>query len=202
MDASKPSTTERLLNFAMLAVGFGVAVGVFWREGGWRNYDRTPLLMLGTLLGTVGITLLVTYVGVAREHPPAGASLIMLLVGAPLALLAWKLGYSSLFEGATRWWPSKPGFKCLALSTVDGLAILAALLATRRVTRVVHPVAAGASTGVAAGALAWVLVDLWCPVGHVEHVLLGHVLPLVILTAVGAWPGGRWLQARAQRKHP
>ena len=43
--------------------------------------------------------------------------------------------------------------------------------------------------GFAAGACAWVAVDLWCPVAYVPHVLLGHVLPLFVLAGAGALLG-------------
>ena len=63
-------------------------------------------------------------------------------------------------------------------------------LFTLRGVHSAHPRVAGAAMGSAAGAVAWLLVDLWCPVGHPAHVLLGHVLPMLILTAVGAFAGG------------
>ena len=61
-----------------------------------------------------------------------------------------------------------------------------------------HPRALGAAVATAIGASVWVLVDAWCPVGYPLHVLLGHVLPLVLLAAVGQWLGGRWLSVRAR----
>ena len=45
------------------------------------------------------------------------------------------------------------------------------------------------TAAVAAGAL----VDLWCPVAYLPHVLLGHILPLAIAAAFGAWAGRRLL---------
>ena len=56
-----------------------------------------------------------------------------------------------------------------------------------------HPVTSGAASGVAAGAGAWAMIDLWCPVAYPPHLLLGHVLPIVLLTVVGAVLGGRLL---------
>jgi hypothetical protein len=38
-----------------------------------------------------------------------------------------------------------------------------------------------------------VLMDLWCPVAHPQHLLLGHLLPIAALAALGAWAGHRWL---------
>jgi hypothetical protein len=35
----------------------------------------------------------------------------------------------------------------------------------------------------------WVLVDLWCPVAYLPHLLLGHVLPLALAVGAGAMLG-------------
>lgn len=153
--------------------------------------------MLGTLVGTLVIVAVVTYFSHAQGRALTGRRLVVLLVAAPVALFAWKVGYSHLFDGGDRWWPSKPGLKCMLLSTVDGTAILAGLIAARRGAEHQHPVATGAGMGIAAGALAWVLVDLWCPVGHPAHVFLGHVVPMFLLAAIGAWPGGAFIARRS-----
>ena len=42
----------------------------------------------------------------------------------------------------------------------------------------------------------WVLVDLSCPVAYVPHLLLGHVLPLLLITGVGAGLGQRFITLR------
>jgi hypothetical protein len=42
--------------------------------------------------------------------------------------------------------------------------------------------------------LAGTLVDLWCPIAFVPHVLLGHILPLVVVAMVGVWAGRRLLR--------
>jgi hypothetical protein len=41
-----------------------------------------------------------------------------------------------------------------------------------------------------------VLLELWCPVGHPGHLLLGHVLPMIAYGAVGYLAGRRWLPHR------
>ena len=62
-----------------------------------------------------------------------------------------------------------------------------------------HPRLTAAGVATAAGAGAWVLVDLWCPVGFVPHLLLGHVLPLVLLVTLSATLGSRILTLRVLR---
>ena len=52
--------------------------------------------------------------------------------------------------------------------------------------------------GLAAGAWGWVVVDLWCPVAYIPHLLLGHVLPLIVLAGVGALLGRAFLSLRSR----
>jgi hypothetical protein len=52
--------------------------------------------------------------------------------------------------------------------------------------------------GVAAGACAWIAVDVWCPVADIPHLLLGHVLPLFILAVAGALLGRTLLSLRSR----
>ena len=73
---------------------------------------------------------------------------------------------------------------------------LAALVWERRGSDPVHPRALGVALGVAAGTAAAGLVDLWCPVGHLPHLLTGHVAPILLLGALGALAGARALGVR------
>jgi hypothetical protein len=51
-----------------------------------------------------------------------------------------------------------------------------------------RPALHGAALGAAAGACAWALVELWCPVVHPGHLAVGHLLPLALLAGAGcAW---------------
>ena len=47
--------------------------------------------------------------------------------------------------------------------------------------------------GAAAGAWGGVMIDLHCEIAHEMHVALAHVLPVVVLAAVGAIVGRRVL---------
>jgi hypothetical protein len=94
-------------------------------------------------------------------------------------------------------WPERPGERCLALSLLVAAGPLLSFLAIRRGTPV-QPALNGAVIGFAAGAFAWVAADLWCPVGYVPHVLLGHVLPLAVLAGAGALLGRALLSPRCR----
>ena len=68
---------------------------------------------------------------------------------------------------------------------------LALILRSRHEKNPVAPVATGAARGAAIGAVAWVLVALWCPLVNPAHLALGHFLPLLLLSALGSWLGQR-----------
>jgi hypothetical protein len=59
----------------------------------------------------------------------------------------------------------------------------------------VHPIRSGILLGLASGALG-AIAEMWsCDINEPSHVISGHaILPGLILAAVGAWAGWRWLK--------
>jgi hypothetical protein len=200
--AREPSPTRgqrrrrsTLLYLAAAAAG----VLVFFLYGGVRPHDRPLSLLLGTVSGSALLAACGLWIALGRGRSMLGRSRLLLAATVaflPLALLAWKLGVSALFEGMSGAWPARPGFRCFALSLAVGLAPLAAALATRRRTDPLHPGSAGAAIGAACGLAAAALVDLWCPVAHLPHLLLGHLLPVALFALAGAALGARLLALR------
>jgi hypothetical protein len=114
---------------------------------------------------------------------------------ATVGFVGWRYGMGSLFGLADRW-PTRPGLRCLVLSIMTGaLPLFAALVAWRR-TDPITPVMTGAAFGAGAGLGSAVLVDLWCPVSYLPHLLLGHVLPIAVLAGLVALVGWRLLRLR------
>lgn len=168
-----------------------VSHGELLRLGGetaHHHLERSPWLVLATAGGALGVALAALWLALGRGGSMLGRPWSWLLAGIiliPFGLLAWKIGCSLAFGDAMMRWPERPGLRCLALSTLVGLVPLSALLALRR-QAFVNAELNGAAMGVAAGACAWVAVDLWCPVAYVPHLLLGHLLPLLLLAGIGA----------------
>jgi hypothetical protein len=109
-------------------------------------------------------------------------------------MLALKIGITLLIAPhLMEPWPGRVGFRCLGLSVAMAVPRLLAFVAFRRRSDPVHPGIAGAALGITAGVFAGALVDLWCPIAYVPHVLVGHILPLVVVAACGAWAGRRFL---------
>ncbi len=184
----------------VLFLGFGGLLTVFAIAGGVRPGPRPTLLFATTAAGAIVLALAAVWGAFGRGRSMLGRStwrLVALSLTIPAMLFAWKLGWSTRFE-LVEWWPGRPGLRCLGLSLAMGVTPLAAFAFSRRRSDPVHPEALGLALGVAAGACAWSLVDLWCPVAHPAHLLTGHVLPLVLLAAAG-WALGRTVIAVRRR---
>ena len=195
--AREPSPTRR-----ELAVQHGVVLGIvllvplllFIVLGGIRVGPRPSVLVLETALGSAMLAALFATVGVGRGRSMLGRPRSWLLTQVlltPVCLFGWRVLVSACYPQMMVEWVDRPGVRCFALSVLLACAPLFGLLWLRRGSDPLHPRLTAAAVGAAAGAGTWVLVDLWCPVGYVPHLLLGHVLPLLLLIVLGALVGGR-----------
>jgi hypothetical protein len=163
-----------------------------------QRLDRSVWLVVTTAGGALGVAATALWLALWRGRSMLGRSRSSLLYGSaliPVGLFAWKVISGLAFGYPMIAWPERPGLRCLSLSLLVASGPLLAFLAVRR-RAPIRPALNGAAMGVAAGACAWVAVDLWCPVASVPHLLLGHVLPLGILAAVGALLGDALLSLR------
>ena len=215
--AAETSPTRAAVNrrntfMAMIAAASGIGAfmifaglvseGELVRLGGelapLQHLERSVWLVVATAGGALGIAATALWLALGRGRSMLGRSRRWLLYGSvliPISLLAWKVGCSMAFGDAMVAWPERPGLRCLALSLLVAVGPLLAFLAIRR-SAPLQPALNGAAMGLAAGACAWVAVDLWCPVAHVPHVVLGHVLPLCVLAGAGALLGQALLSLR------
>jgi hypothetical protein len=179
----------------LIAAGLMGALALFFIKGGLRVTSRPPSLIALTSVGTaifvgVGMWLLFTRGPSGLRRPRT--VLLGAAVLSTVAFVSWRYGISALY-GRAGVWPDRVGLRCLVLSVgTGGLMLFAALMSWRR-SEPITPRATGAAFGAGAGLGSALLVDLWCPVGYVPHLLLGHVLPIAILSVAGALIGGRVL---------
>jgi len=197
--SSVPAPTRRQTLLArawLFGCGVAGALVIFFLKGGVRPTARPPLLIALTSVGTaafvgVGMWALFTRGRSMLGRPRLGLAAAAVL--SSLGFIAWRYGVSYLY-GWTGPWPERVGLRCLSLSVATGaLPLFAALLSWRR-TEPVTPMATGAAFGAGAGLGSAVLVDLWCPVSYLPHLLLGHLLPIAILAALGGVVGSRVLR--------
>ncbi len=181
----------------LFAAGIAGALAIFVMWGGLRVADRPPSLVALTSLGTATFAGLAMYVLFTRRGRSAlrrpTAWLALAALAGILGFLIFKYSVSAAY-GHTQARPDRVGFKCLRLGILTGALPLFAALASWRGSEPLTPVATGAAFGAGAGLGSAVLVDLWCPVGYVPHLLLGHVLPIVLLAVAGGLLGRRLLR--------
>ena len=111
---------------------------------------------------------------------------------APVVLLLWMRAFYGTYAEPFQ----RVGYRCLTYTLIMAATPLAAFMRFRRGVEPRRPSALGAAAGAACGGWAGVVVDLWCPLTDPSHALVGHVLPLVLLIAVGALVGSRLLGVR------
>lgn len=185
-----PTRAQLLMRNAPLAALLTLApLAIFLSMGGVRAAPRPAALVLETALGSGLLALLAAVSGFRRGRSMLGRPrvwLVSVVVFTPLSLLTWRILTSSRYPDMMRAWAERPGLRCFLLSCAMSLAPLLGVLWMRRRTTPANPRLTAASYAAAVGAAVWVLVDLWCPVGYVPHLLLGHVLPMALLMSLSA----------------
>jgi hypothetical protein len=78
------------------------------------------------------------------------------------------------------------GARCLAIAALVGFIVLVAFGWALRRAAPEATATRAAAIGACAGAWVGVAVFLFCPSADQQHLLLGHVLPVAVLTVVGA----------------
>src|SRR5688572_5654716 len=77
------------------------------------------------------------------------------------------------------------GLRCILVASVVGASVLAIFAVALRRAVAVAVGLRGAALGAAAGSWAGLAVFAFCPSGELQHLLVGHVLPIVLLTLCG-----------------
>jgi hypothetical protein len=169
---------------------------LFGEIGGVEHAAGRPVTSAAWILGgTAALALASTWLVLPFRRsmlsPPRGV-LLAVAVGVPLLvgawLLAWHVTYADPF--------TRTGWRCFTLTVLTAPWPFAALAAASRRVEPRHPGFAGAALGVVAGAWAAVMIELWCPLTTHQHVLVGHVLPLLALALAGSAIGSRIFRLR------
>ena len=158
--------------------------------------DSTPhmLVALGLL---VVLTLAATFIALARSG--RSADVTSLLLAASLVAPAYAAITLINPLHASDPFPPPPGLspwgaRCLVLATIVGGVALASLALALRRAIPVRSDLRGAALGAAAGAWAGLALFVFCPASEYEHLLVGHLLPVVALTVGGALGASRALR--------
>jgi hypothetical protein len=200
---ASPTRRQRVVGTALrMTSALVVPLLLFAMVGGAGLGPRPLGLVAITVLGTCVIAAWALFEGFDRGPSMLGRSRGRLLATAvlvPVAFLIWKVAATSGVPHMMDPWPDRPGLRCFGVTALFAAWPLVALAWERWGSDPVHPRVLGLALGVGTGAAAAVLVDLWCPVGHVPHLLIGHVTPMLLLGGLGALVGARVLGVRAGR---
>ena len=176
----------------VLVAAVSIAATLFAWLGGVHIGARPIPFVCGTTIGWSIVAAAASWIAFARGGSMLGRAhgrLLTVAVVTPVLLfawmIAWNLTYPETFDGI----PGRIGLRCLSFTLAMAAWPLVALAYIRRERDPLHPGTAGAARGVAAGALAGIVVDLWCPCTDPWHVLRGHIMPMFVLMAIGAISG-------------
>ena len=203
--ASTPSATRAEYNrrvFLVAAIGALATVAVFMGMGG-ISFGTRPVEMIAFTVGfgivaVAVLTRLSSRSGAGRSMLgwPRGALLAAVVGSAPLLAIVAVLATMLWPEPAAEHVEGGVHLACGAMSVLQGALPIVALLLPRRGSDPVHPVVTGAALGMTAGAWTVVMAYLRCPHADALHCLLAHVVPTLILTALGAVLGWVFLRVR------
>ncbi|MDB4936961.1 MAG: hypothetical protein JWP87_3933 [Labilithrix sp.] len=201
--ARTPSPTRAVYKRRIVlvaAVGALATVALFVAMGGMSPGTRPVEMIAFTVgFGLVAAAVL-TRLSSGQRHSMLGRPRTVLLtavvVTAPVlavlalvATIAWPVHGGDHVDGGTN-------LTCGAITVLQGALPLMALLIPKRGTDPVHPAVTGAALGMTAGAWTVVMAYLRCPHAAAVHCIVAHVVPTLILTALGAVLG--WLILRVR----
>lgn len=194
-----PTRTDVRKNTAWtIAISFAGLAVLFFALGGFHVGRRPDGLVAVTAIGWGVVAALATFIGLGRGRSMLGRPrvwLVLLAALTPIALFASAL----LLRDAA--WPETASIgatragniKCFLLTAAFAAGPLVAFLLVRRGSDPVHPRAAAAALGAAAGAWAGLMIHLLCDVESTAHLGVAHVLPVVLAAGLGALVGKKVL---------
>ena len=192
--------TQRLLMIAV--VGALATASLFFAMGGFQPGTRPAELVAFTAGMALVSALVLTRLSTGHPGSMLGRPRAVLLTAAVLGAPVLALGVLV----ASLCWPShaseNPGsgadLACGAMTLVQGVLPLFALVIPRRGSDPLHPVVSGAALGMTAGAWTAMMAYLRCGHSGALHCILAHVVPTLALTALGGLLGWLLLRVRAR----
>jgi hypothetical protein len=193
-------TDAKRRGVVLLVASIAFALLVFEWAGGIHHSDGRPAtLTLAIAAGWGLFCAAISWFVLWRGRSTLGRPPFLVFgvaLATPLVLIAWMHWFNTMYAEPFQ----RLGLRCLGYNLLMATAPLVSLIVLRRGAEPRMPWALGAGIGAVCGAWAGVLVDLWCPLTNLPHVLVGHVLPLMMLVAVGTALGMRVLGLQRPRE--
>lgn len=176
------------------------AILFFAFDGVHHGQGRPTWFYLASLAGWATVAAAAMWAALSRGQSALGRPtgwLFAVIAGTPAILFAMMYAFAAAQPEVTVLHADRLGLRCLGLALAGAAFPFIALARARRGSDPVHPAATGAALGAACGACAGVIVELWCPVGALRHVAVGHILPILVVAVLGAVTGSRVIAMRA-----
>jgi len=188
---------------AVVAVGMVLSVLVLAYIGGPQPDGRPVAYFLTIAALWTGVVLVASWAGIGRGRSMLGrAPSVRVIVAAltPAALVVVTL-LAGLCWPATITEPSTihDHLLCIELGSLMAIGPLVAFAFVRRDSDPVAPRLTGAALGAVAGAWGGLFIELRCGHCSVEHVVLGHVVPVVVFALAGALIAGSVISVRHRK---
>jgi hypothetical protein len=195
-----PERTDKFLpGLALAALAAVAMVAVTALAGGPSHAAGRPAVSGAWIVGgTLALAVTATWLSLPHRRSmlsPARGQLLAVAIGVPVLVGAWLLLWHTTYADPL----VRAGYRCFALTAATAPWPFMALAYFSRRLDPRHPALAGAALGATAGAWAAVMVELWCPLAVLDHVVMGHVLPLALLALAGSVYGARKFGLRRVR---
>lgn len=154
---------------------------------GWESPSAMAFIAMALLV----LLLASTFMALWRGRSGLGASTALLTAAgvaiAPLyALLTLNNPARDIVETVNSVRISTYGVRCLVIASIVGVIVLGCLASAMRAAAPAGTRIRSMALGSAAGAWAGLALFVFCPSGEPLHLIVGHVLPVAALTALGA----------------
>lgn len=196
-----PTRSEVLRRSTFVSVAGAIAIVALFFAMGGPSFGEKPLELVALTAGAAAVvTAVARRLAIPRPGSMLGrpAHLLVLACVFAAAVLALSLVVAAFLfpELAKERVPASTDLACGAMTIVQGTLPLLLLVAPRRGADPVHPAITGALLGATAGSFAAALAYVRCPHGETLHCALAHVLPMLLLAAVGAAVGRTLLRPK------
>jgi len=198
---ARSRASRRLALLGAIAIALGAMAAALYAFGGPSHaFGRPDFASRWILGGVIALAAAATLLSLPRRSmlPPPAWKLATVAVAVPAVVGLWLVGWHAQYVDP--FW--RAGAKCFALTMLSAPGPLLVLFLAGPRLAPMSPRLSGAALGAASGAWAAVVVELWCPLALPQHVLFGHVVPLVTLALLGALLGGRLLTPRRSSPSP
>ena len=179
-----------------VAFAHAVSLGIFFAVGGLRPGERPLAYIAGVGLGFAAVTLVTAYFSLQRGGSSLGRPVTVLAsIAAAVPLLLAVVSVAGRFV-----WPEsrfadddRSDLRCAMYAGIFGVVPLAAFLWSRRHIPFVRPFWVSAAAGATSFAFGSLLITLRCTCATLDHMMLGHVVPVALFGALGGLLGAKIL---------